>query len=310
MLASLGSLCACTSPAMSGVVDTIPSRRPAPPPLTEGTPSTDPRQEPVPGVESSPEKTRHPRDRFLLRGGLQLFADFNTQIDVEASGLTTRTIELEDVLGLDKEVSSARVDADLRWGKTRRHHFLASYYTVDRSSTRTLQETVEWEDLVFEIGAEVSAFMDIDIIRAAYRYDVWQDRRNELGLSLGIHGMLVEIGLAGEAEISGGGGASFETSEKVSTELPLPVLGIHYEYMLARKFLFKFATEALYLEFDSYAGYLIDSQILVEWRFAQHFGLGVGYNRFAVNVEIDEDDWKGEFDYTYNGILLFLSAAI
>ena len=38
-------------------------------------------------------------------------------------------------------------------------------------------------------------------------------------------------------------------------------------------------------------------------------GLGLGYNRFIVNVDFDDEDWEGNLDYTYNGILIFLSGA-
>jgi len=307
---ALALLAACTTTRTPAVVSSAPrpdGALPAqvPPPLpTLPAPARKARRTSEPSVDV----LRYPRSRAVLRGGLQAFGNFETTIQVQGQGTNNAGFDLEDVLGLEEEASTARIDFDLRLGQ--RHHVLASYYTLDRSASRTIDQEIEFEDSVFQIGAEIAAFMDIDIVKASYKYDVWQDRRNEFGLSLGVHTMLTEVGLSGEATINGGGGGTVQSSERARTDLPLPVVGAHFDSLVAPDLVLKVSSEFFAVELDEFGGFLFDNQIYLEWRFAENFGLGLGYNHFLVDVDLEEDAWEGELKYTYDGLLLFLSCAI
>jgi hypothetical protein len=38
-------------------------------------------------------------------------------------------------------------------------------------------------------------------------------------------------------------------------------------------------------------------------------GLGVGYDYFAVNVDVDTDNFKGKLDWKYRGPMIFYSVS-
>jgi hypothetical protein len=245
-------------------------------------------------------KLHLPRDRLLIRAGGQLFANFTTAVDVEMG----TDFDLEDDLGLDADVFSERIDLDWRLGQN--HHVVASYYGINRSASNTITGQIEFEDVVFDIGVRVAATMDIDIVRLAYRYDIWRDRRTEVGISLGAHTMLLNVDLAGQGVVNGMGGA-VQVSRSAEVAAPLPVLGANVNWIVAKDLILRTGVDFFALEVGGFKGRLIDSLMVLEWRAFEHFGFGLGYNRFLIDVQLDMSDYEGDFEYTYNGLLFFLS---
>ena len=65
--------------------------------------------------------------------------------------------------------------------------------------------------------------------------------------------------------------------------------------------------EFFVVKFDQFEGALIDNQLVLEYQVAEHLALGVGYNRFLIDLAISDDSFRGGMEYTYNGLLFFLS---
>jgi hypothetical protein len=63
------------------------------------------------------------------------------------------------------------------------------------------------------------------------------------------------------------------------------------------------------LSIDDYDGSLRDYKLVLTWQPKRWLGVGIGYDRFAVDVDVDKDRFRGSLDWTYSGPMLFYSAA-
>ena len=264
-------------------------------------------RDPGPRVDpNAEEKTRLRRDQLHIRGGAQFLGNFATEISVNGQTLGT-DIDLEDDLGFDSDVFTGRVDFDWRLGQ--RHHVIGSWYAIERDSTLTIDEEISFEDVVFQIGAEVTGVMNLDVVRFGYRYDFWQDRRTEAGLSIGAHTLVADFQFSGMAEVNGMG-PIVDVTRSAKATAPLPVVGTYLNWAVAKKWTMYMTAEFFAVKFDQFEGALIDNQLVLEYAIADNVGLGLGYNRFLIDMNMTEDSFRGDLEYTYNGLLFFLSAWI
>lgn len=57
-----------------------------------------------------------------------------------------------------------------------------------------------------------------------------------------------------------------------------------------------------------YSGGLWNTQVGINWQAFRHFGIGLNYNAFVVNVDIDKTDWQGKADTIQRGPFLAITA--
>ncbi len=248
-------------------------------------------------------KTYLRHNRLHVRGGAQFLGNFATKISVNGADLGTE-IGLEDDLGFDSDVFTGRLDFDWRIGQ--RHHVIGSWYAIERDSTFSIDEDIAFDDVVFQVGASMTTAMDVDIVRLGYRYDFWQDRRTEAGVSIGAHTLIADLQLTGMADVDGMG-TVIDATRSANVAAPLPVLGTYLNWALANRWNLSITSEFFALEFEQFKGALFDNQLILEYEITENFGLGLGYNHFLIDVEVSENSYRGDFGYTYNGLLLFLS---
>ncbi|MCZ6746422.1 MAG: hypothetical protein O7C74_04325, partial [Acidobacteria bacterium] len=60
------------------------------------------------------------------------------------------------------------------------------------------------------------------------------------------------------------------------------------------------------IEIGDYKGRFQEASFLVEHNTFNHIGFGGGLTSFVIQMEIEDDDWRGEFQTSYNGALLYL----
>jgi hypothetical protein len=51
-----------------------------------------------------------------------------------------------------------------------------------------------------------------------------------------------------------------------------------------------------------------DYRIVVAWQPKPWLGIGIGYNQFGVDIDVDADRFNGSLDWKYKGPMLFYSA--
>jgi hypothetical protein len=58
----------------------------------------------------------------------------------------------------------------------------------------------------------------------------------------------------------------------------------------------------------NFAGSIANLRISTEYWLYNNFGVGVAVNYFSLDVEVDDSEWKGTFDYEYFGPQIYLAA--
>lgn len=56
-------------------------------------------------------------------------------------------------------------------------------------------------------------------------------------------------------------------------------------------------------------GNLLDYRVLLNWQPKSCLGLGVGYDHFSFDVNVDSSNFRGKMDWAYHGPMIFYTAS-
>jgi hypothetical protein len=219
---------------------------------------------------------------------------FNTELRVDSTTQGQGTdLDLEDRLGLDEEITEFRVDGYIRFFD--RHRLQLGYYKLSRSAAAQLIPPFQFGDINFD-GVQVFTDTDVNIYEASYMYSFLQNDRLELAGTLGAQTVDIDV------SITGNGGLVTESASVVG---PLPVIGLDLTYKFTSDLHLTSRVQFFTLEVDEYDGTLVDFRAALEYMFWENFGLGVGYNMFYIDVEVDGSRFLGDVDYKFQGVNVF-----
>lgn len=208
-------------------------------------------------------------------------------------------INLEDALGLQSSIFVFRSEIEYNFGKRERHGLKFGYFGLFRNATKSLKQEIIIGDEVFPIGTEITSRFDLQIINLQYNYLYFVDKRVKLGASFGFFVMPVSFSTK----------ALGRSSTATDFIAPLPVLGLNAKFSVTPKLYINQNVEFLYLKFDNFTGLINDVNIRVEYHPMEHFGFGIGYNYYQLEIEATKDssplDFIGKVRSGYTGLLLY-----
>jgi hypothetical protein len=149
------------------------------------------------------------------------------------------------------------------------------------------------------------AGQDFSLVRIFFGRSFDSSERQDFGVGAGLHWLELGAFIEGNIIISGGGNPF--RRESVSAEAPLPNLGAWYMYSISPNWVVKGRVDWLSAEVGDYDGQLINASLGVNYQVFEHFGVGVSYNIFDLDVTISKSDWKGRAKLTYEGVYANLS---
>ena len=244
-------------------------------------------------------------------------ADISTDIAFGFGSNVGTTIRLEDDFDLEDSKDATLFEAT--WRFSRKHALMFSTTQLNRKGVTNIDKSIEIElpggdpddGLRFSALADISTDFDNNIFGFIYRYSFYNNGRIDAGISAGLSFYDFELGLAGQAAIIDEDGMEIRSEEfdSVSTDFiaPIPTIGIHLAYSLSPRFLFRFHTNLLDMDFGDYEGRINLSKTTIEWFFVKHvsFGIGVTTNNIEV-VRRGDDPFR--VDYRYGGLTVFFAA--
>ena len=239
---------------------------------------------------------------YLALGTFVLNSDTKVQLDGETQVGTG--VDWERTFGDD---DTTRVRIDGHWRFAERHKLRFMWFNSSRSATRTIDKDINWGDETFPVGAQVDGEFDFDIYELAYEYSFLRRDTYELNASIGLHYADLSLSLAAEASTSNGT-LEADISEEGSVGAPLPVIGLRGLWRLPYDFWIDAHAQYFALSIDEYDGNLQDYKIMVTWQPRKWLGIGLGYNQFSVDVDVDSSNFNGSLDWTYRGPMLSYSA--
>ena len=209
-------------------------------------------------------------------------------------------VNMEDAFGFESNILVFRSDIDYNFGKRGRSNVNLGYFGFLRNAAKVLESEITIGDNVFPIGTNVQSKYNLQIIKAAYKYNYFLDKRVKLGASVGFFVMPITFS------------TNALTSETTTTDFvaPLPVIGLDATFAVTPKIYIKQSIEVLYLKIGGLEGNINDINIRAEYNPWKHFGFGLGYNYFQMGVSSESStknviNFSGEIKSKYAGLMFY-----
>ena len=246
---------------------------------------------------------KHPllTDKFVFSGGLFLPAK---EVKLSVNG---ESIDNDNDLGKAFDIKHYHRTYNLGfdWRFSRKWKLSADYVRMKNVKFAELKEPIEWEDYIFD--GEVKLEIDIGVLRTMVSRIISQGDKHELGIGIGFHVMPISIYVEGDATLEGPDGEVTKDFERksLSVTAPLPNIGIYYNWAPTSKWFFSTNVDYLYIAIGDYKGWLWDINAGVEYQIVDFFGVGVNYEYYSVDLEVDKGndigDWQGSLGLSYSG---------
>jgi hypothetical protein len=195
--------------------------------------------------------------------------------------------------------------AELAWRFRGQWSLLAQAFDSSDSASAVLEEDIEWGDVVFGAGTGVTAGTDLTLLRLFVGRQLDTSKYHDFGIGGGIHHLEIGAFIEGTAIVNGG---RVSRRESVSVSAPLPNIGAWYRYSLSPRWAFRARFDLLSADVGDYEGLLLNASAGVNFHAFEHFGIGVAYNYFELDVSINKSNWRGNLEAIYDGMYVYLSA--
>ena len=244
-------------------------------------------------------------ERFTIFGGAgYTFVDASVEGEDRRDGSGTDDIDLDD-FGIDDGDWSPVIGGQFRFGKKRNWKLGATYFSTDTDGSARLDGSIEYEGVVYPVGADVRNEFNTDILIANIGWAPFKGDNYELGIGGGVHIADLEVKFEGMGSIDG---TSFDSvTAKTDTLAPLPNFWIYGGYAFTPKFSVEAAFGWLSLEIDKYDGEILTAVVQGQYRFREHIGIGAGFRYIDTDLTIDGSNYKDKYDVNYYGPFLFMS---
>jgi len=204
-------------------------------------------------------------------------------------------------LGLDDQ--RTLIEAEITFLPGERHLLRLSGTSTRRSETTTLNKTITIEDDTFVINDVVSSKLDLTLFGLTYGYRFLKRERYELVGTFAIQ--IAEV----DTNITGGSTGRNEQDAEDGVA-PVPLVGLEGRFDFGDRWSAEGRIQYVGANTQDVEGRTYDARIAVTWRQNPYLVYGVGYRRFIIDVDSDDEDNSGRVDYTMGGPLLFLRASL
>jgi hypothetical protein len=254
------------------------------------------------GTASADERNPLAATFIVDAGYFFMSTDMRVRVDGETTDSVGSDVDYDDTFGIG---NFDRFRAEASWRIAPRHLVRAMYFQNNRSASRSLERDVNFGDETFPLGVTVNARSELTVAQLSYEYAFLRRDNYELAGGIGVH--YLDMGLGLDATLAAQGGtASRNLDENATSQAPLPVLGLRGLWRLPHDFYITAQVQYFYVQFDPYSGSLIDLKASLVWQFADHVGIGIGYNDFGFRFDIDDArDFDGRLRWDYGGAIAF-----
>ncbi len=211
-------------------------------------------------------------------------------------------IDGENDLGLDRDLSLARLDGYYRLG--RKHRLQFGYFTLERDAQRVIDKEITYGDMTYQLNALLESNLKNTITQIGYMYSFRQTDRFEVSGTFGIHWLEVQSRFSGDA---GGGVIEISTN---NVEGPLPLVGIDIDYAFTPRWTISLRGMLFSVKLNTYDGNLTDFRGSLEYYFMNNLGVGLGVNRFDMDLTYTDNGQDGEFSWGYEGVQIYITARL
>jgi hypothetical protein len=235
----------------------------------------------------------------------------NLKATLNGHSVSTDTpIDFNQSFGLGNDYNRIRLDGV--WRITPTQHVRLLWFQTDVTRTRTLDKNVEWGDYTFQANANITAQNNLGVYELSYEYAFMRRPNFELTGSFGVHLLDIRLKLSGNATFTNSDGTvtPVQAETKASNvPAPLPVIGVGALWAVVPNVYINGSAQVFKFSYDGIDGNWSDLRLTGTWMFTRHFGAGLGYDYFHVNVDMNKNSFNGNVKLGYSGLQLFLAGS-
>jgi hypothetical protein len=243
-------------------------------------------------------------DKFMVSLGTFLLTT-KTNISIDGSGGNQGTeIDTKKDLGF-RDADRFRLDATWRFAP--KHKVRAMFFNIAQSNTKNIDHSITVGDTVYPINGSITAKNSTSVYELAYEYSFLRRDNYEITASAGLHAIDFGFSLKGNGTVNGQPVQG--STESASVTAPLPVFGLRGLWALSPKWYIDAQAQYFALKIDNIDGKVTDLRAGLTWMFAEHWGLGAGYNQFVTTVGVNKNAFNGDLKWHYSGAQVFITAS-
>jgi len=218
---------------------------------------------------------------------------FDTSVRFDGASRRGTDLHLEDN-GLGSNLSS--FEGSITWRIAKRHRLDVDYFTTQRSGSRSYEREIDLGDTTFPIGATVSARAKNDLVDFSYRYSFAQSPEMEWAVLVGLYGGKFTY----DINAVGNGDSSITYNKSVSTTLPLPLLGLGFDWYPDRQWKVSGIAQGMKANIGDVNGHAYRFHLSSEYMIARNWGVGVRYVYTDIKADINKSEFDGNLGWRLN----------
>ncbi len=264
------------------------------------TARADSAHDPYSGAPLPPSKQPRPAspitDRFYVIGSFYDPA-VSTVLRVDgqspAPGVPGRTgtvVSGERDLGEAGRIPQPRIELMFRLKK--RNRVRLNYFETRRNGSNLLARPVLFGDLNFNVGDQVTSFLDFRSFDLTYTYSFLRTEHFELGTGLAAHFI----------EATGHGEVPARNERKdISGAGVVPTIPLDFTWVISRRFAFTTRAQYFKASVSGFTGALGQYHGDLQYRWQPNFTLGAGYTRMKWSLDVHDANFPGAFRLDVRG---------
>jgi hypothetical protein len=223
---------------------------------------------------------------------------------------TDQNVNFDKQFGTNADQTRWR--AAVLWRITQRQHLRFGYFNNDIRRTRPIDQNLEWGDYTFVAGGQVTAEQKFQVYELDYEFAFLRRDNYEIAASAGLHYDDLTLTLSGNASLTvdtpTGPVEQTQTftTKQSSVPAPLPVLGLRGDWAVSDHVYLDASGQVFKLSYQGINGNWSDLRAGATWMFNRHFGIGIGYDRFATHMDVSKGSFNGRLNVGYQGGLIYV----
>jgi hypothetical protein len=123
------------------------------------------------------------------------------QLSSQTLGVGT-SVDFQNMLGLSD--SAGGPEGEFRWRMSERWRLELSYFRISQSGGKTIDQDIQWGDVVYPVNAEVTSKIAFSDLRSSVGYSFYKTSDKELGVGFGLHWLWWQGSLSSQTQGSQG----------------------------------------------------------------------------------------------------------
>ena len=249
-------------------------------------------------------------DRFVISvGGFVVISNINGSL-LGSANTNDQSIDFNKQFGTD--AAQTRLRGEVLWRITPTQHMRFSYFDNDVDETRSIDQDLPWGDYTFKAGGQATAEIKSRVYELTYEFAFLRRPNYEIVAVAGIHLDDLTLKLSGDASVTVDTptGPVEEpatlTSTSHSVSAPLPIFGFRGDWAVSPHVYVDASAQIFSLSYQGIDGNWSELRAGATWMFSNHFGIGIGYDRFATHADVGKGGFNGRLNWGYQGVLIYL----